>query len=516
MSAGQEKQTSWWPPWDWNNRTAAAALSSLGIAVAAGFVINKFRARPHDNIPSVAMEHFHPILGHLPFLIRMRRENPDGFLFKLHEKMGYPSVSSMSHLLKIVFLIHPVHIKHVFETDFEKAGRSEAMKERGYEVVGNGIFASNGEQWKFHRKVASRMFSMRNLQHYMFDTSLSNTRRLIDKLLPFSGKVVDINDILGRFTLDTFCEIAFGKNTESVASYPQKEAFGTAFDNLIEGTSGRPLDMFWKWKRRLNVGSERHIASHHAVIKGFIENIVRQKTKSSMTDESGKESYDILSLYLKHDPTLSLEDLYDVALNFIIAGRDTTRMLLSWWIWELCKPRNEGIRRRVYEEIDAFSKEPTHADIGSGFVFLEQTLCETLRLNPSVPILPRECWESIDLPRIDGEERAYRINAGDLVLVHLHSMARNPKVWGEDAAEFQPERWTKGLRTFDQYQFPNFNVNPRRCLGMNFAIQEAKIFALFFLRNFTFEQLEGHRVVVKPGVIRNMQNGLPIELRARK
>ena len=362
------------------------------------------------------------------------------------------------------------------------------------------------------------MFSMRNLQHYMFETSVTNTRRAIEKLQEFKGKTVDINDILGRFTMDTFCEIAFGKSTNSVTSYPKQHAFGVAFDDMVERITVRGLDPFWKLKRLLNVGSEWYIHEDHMVIKNFVQNIVRQKNenRSKVADESGKSDHDLLSLYLKHDPNLSFKDLYDIALNFIIAGRDTTRMLLSWWIWELCKPEHRQIRDKLYEEIDAFTKDLTYSDIGGGFKYLEKTLCETLRLNPSVPILPRACWDTIDLPKIEGEERAYRINSGDLIIVHLHAMARNTKIWGEDACEFKPERWTKGLNTFDQYKFPNFNVNPRRCLGMNFAMQEAKIFALYFLRNFTFEQLKGHKVIVKSGIIRNMRNGLPIELEGRQ
>ena len=351
----------------------------------------------------------------------------------------------------------------------------------------------------------------------MFDTSLKSTLSTIDKLREFEGTAVDINDILGRFTLDTFCEIAFGQNTNSVATYPKEQAFGVAFDDMVERLSRRAGDLLWKTKRTLNVGNEAGIHSDHQVIQQFVQDIVAKKHEhsSKMSDESGKSGNDLLSLYLKHDPNLSFKDLYDIALNFIIAGRDTTRMLLSWWIWELCKPEHRQIRDKLYEEIDAFTEEPTYSDFGSGFKYLEQTLCETLRLNPSVPFLGRRCVETINLPKIDGEEKAYRLNPGDLVLVPNYVVARNPKVWGDDACEFKPERWTKGVNTFGQYKFPHFNINPRMCLGKTFAIQEAKTFAFHFLRTFTFEMVKGHEVIIKGGVILNMENGLPIELKIR-
>ena len=136
--------------WNWK---VGALLSAIGLAAGGCILVNKYRARPHDNIPMVTPEHFHPILGHLPFIIRMRKEHPNGFLYEIHRKMGYPSVSSHSHLLQVIFIIHPAHVKHVFETNFEKAGRTEKLKYRGYELFGDGIFTANGEQWKFHRKV---------------------------------------------------------------------------------------------------------------------------------------------------------------------------------------------------------------------------------------------------------------------------------------------------------------------------------------------------------------------------
>ena len=73
----------------------------------------------------------------------------------------------------------------------------------------------------------------------MFEVSVSNTKGLVQKLQEFDGGSIDINDVLGRFTMDTFCEIAFGQSTGSVASYPKEQAFGVAFDDMVERVSAR-------------------------------------------------------------------------------------------------------------------------------------------------------------------------------------------------------------------------------------------------------------------------------------
>lgn len=148
-----------------------------------------------------------------------------------------------------------------------------------------------------------------------------------------------------------------------------------------------------------------------------------------------------------------------------IAGRDTTRTLLSWFIYEICLDKNKDIKQQIYEEIDSYHKngsEPTYNDFVSGFRYLEGALCETLRLWPSVPIVGRDCMKDIVLPAKDANGNNYIIRKGDHCFADNYVLGRSPKIWGDDALQFKPERWAeKGLNTYDQYLFPVFNVNPR-------------------------------------------------------
>jgi len=512
------KKFNWFTP----ERKSLMIGLTICSTLAAGVMINRYRSRQHDNIPMLAPDEYQPIRGHLSALIATRdlTNSVHEWMVKHAQKANWPSISCISRPpnKRLVLVIHPIYAKHIFETCFESAIKDDDLTQRFEELLGEGIFAVNGEKWKFHRKIASRMFSHRNLKNYMFDVSIENVKRLMEKLNAFDQKSVDFNDLLGRFTLDTFCEIAFGQTIGSVSSYPDCNTFGTAFDDMVERSSRRSTDILWKLKRSMNVGEERVFHENHQVIKEFVENILRKKNEysSKMADESGKQSYDILSLYLKHDPNLSTKALYDISLNFIIAGRDTTRMLLSWWLYELCQSHNQRIVDQLYAEIDAFEREPTFSDFNHSFDYLEATLCEALRLHPPVPFLGRTCVQDIALPKIDGESSSYTIRQDDLILVCNYVMARNPNVWGADAAQFKPERWEKGLSTFDQYKFSAFNINPRMCLGKNFAIQEAKIFGYYFLKHFAFAMQPGHQVQIKGGAILNIKNGLPIIVKLRQ
>eukprot|EP01084_Bolivina_argentea_P184595 318362_1 len=492
---------------------SAIALSTIGTVYAASRV---YRATKHDNIPTLAVHDYHYLHGHLPKILDLKGGIHE-WLYKECKAVGFPPLVSVSLPTgqNMVFVNDPKTIKFLYEDKFEiTTKKADDLCEVYWELLGKGIFAVNGKEWRFHRKIASRIFSLRNLKDYMFDMSVKHTKSTIAKLksiLTHETKV-DINDILGRFTLDTFCEIAFGSSIDSVQSYPDNDPFGIAFDDLVERTDDRTFDILWKIKRMLNVGSEYHVRQDHNQICKFIYDVLDQKMKQGLFDVDGEHRYDLLKLYQQYDSNLSREKLKDIALNFIIAGRDTTRMCLSWLIYELCRPENAEVKNKLIKEMSQ-REEPTFKQFQTQFGYLEGALCESLRLHPPVPLNMKGCILDTKLPIKDECGKNYVIRKGDRVFISHYTMGRCPKIWGDDPLTFEPNRWkAKGMNTYNQYEFGVFNVAPRMCLGKTFAMTEAKVFMYYFLKNFEFERVKDSPVIVKNGAILNMDTGLHIHL----
>lgn len=192
-------------------------------------------------------------------------------------------------------------------------------------------------------------------------------------------------------------------------------------------------------------------------------------------------------------------------------------MLLSWCIFELCKKENQQVLSELYEEVDAYPHELNYSEVVSGFRYLEGVLCETLRLHPSVPIVGRCCTKDIVLPAQDANGENYVLRKGDYALTAPYVTGRCEKIWGDDVLQFKPERWKeKGVNSYDQYTFSVFNVNPRLCLGKQFAMTEAKVWMFHFLKRYRFQRTNNEKIRIKPGPVLNMENGLSIRLEHRR
>ena len=107
---------------------------------------------------------------------------------------------------------------------------------------------------------------------------------------------------------------------------------------------------------------------------------------------------DVLSRFLElkeKDPKY----LRDIILSFIIAGKDTTALTLSWFLYMLCKhpPIQEKIAQEVKEATKAAKDGSTMDEVADSITeesldkmqYLHASLTETLRLYPPVPLVIR-------------------------------------------------------------------------------------------------------------------------------
>lgn len=108
-------------------------------------------------------------------------------------------------------------------------------------------------------------------------------------------------------------------------------------------------------------------------------------------------------------------------------------------------------------------------------------LNEALRLYPPAVVMLRQAVKSVKLGRLS-------IPAGTQLILPILVTHHDPALWGNDANEFNPGRFSEGIAKAARHPFAflPFGSGPRICVGQNLALMEAKVVLAMVLQRFSF------------------------------
>jgi len=109
-------------------------------------------------------------------------------------------------------------------------------------------------------------------------------------------------------------------------------------------------------------------------------------------------------------------------------------------------------------------------------------LQESLRLYPPVVMFVRYLRKDTKLGDLT-------IPAGVELVVPVSIIHREKEYWGDNAGEFNPERFSEGVSkaTKGKLSYLPFGWGPRLCIGQNFGLLEAKVAVSMILQRFSLE-----------------------------
>ena len=211
--------------------------------------------------------------------------------------------------------------------------------------------------------------------------------------------------------------------------------------------------------------------------------LMMDSMKQDFVAEKEEEQFEKdMKLKVDNKKTLDEDTLVATAMIFMIAGYDTTATTLSFASYVLSKHPVE--QQKLQEEIDqAFSESndefPDYSTIQS-LPYLDMVVHETLRLHPPIPFNSREAVVDYKIPGTD-----IHLKKGDLVTFVVSGLHMDPAHYSHPD-KFYPEHFSKEERAGrSPYAFQAFGQGPRACIGMRFALLEAKVALVAVLRNFT-------------------------------
>ncbi|KAH6792605.1 cytochrome P450 [Perilla frutescens var. hirtella] len=496
-------------------------MVEISVALAVFVVIHCLRQKQRHGLPSW------PFVGMLPSLILGVHGNIYEWISDVLEGQNgtFTFKGPWFTNLNCVVTSDPRNVEHLLKSKFPNFPKGEYFRGTVRDLLGDGIFSADDEIWQRQRKTASLEFHSAKFRRMTTDSLVELVHARLLPVLEDSvvkSEPIDLQDILLRLTFDNVCMIAFGVDPGCLSPGLPEIPFAAAFEAATEATIMRFVTptLVWKAMRYLDVGSEGKLRESLEGVDGFAKQVIRAR-KEEMASESDGQRSDLLTVFMRlrddGGEAFSEKFLRDICVNFILAGRDTSSVALSWFFWLLSG--NPEVEERVLEEICGMVREREGDD--HEFVlrpeevkkmdYLHAALSEALRLYPSVPVDHKEVVEDDKFP--DGTV----LKKGTKVVYAIYAMGRMEGIWGKDCREFKPERWLRDGRFMSEsaYKFTAFNGGPRLCLGKDFAYYQMKFAAASILLRYRVVVVENHPVVPKMALTMYMKYGLKVRLEKR-
>lgn len=241
-------------------------------------------------------------------------------------------------------------------------------------------------------------------------------------------------------------------------------------------------------------------------VESLIWELVEKRKREGRSETSSRNGKDLMQLLLeeaKSDESvgedLSKKFIVDNCKNIYFAGHETTAVAASWSLMLLAL--HPQWQSAIRHEVAHFCPNgiPT-ADSLPNLKKMTMVIQEALRLYPPAAFVSREAYEDIQIGNL-------LVPKGVCVWTLIPRLHRDPDIWGPDANEFKPERFSDGVSNackFPQAYVP-FGVGNRLCLGKNFALVELKVVLALIVSRFSFslstsyKHCPAYRMIIEPG-----------------
>ncbi|KAL1223938.1 Cytochrome P450 86B1 [Cardamine amara subsp. amara] len=429
----------------------------------------------------------------------------------------------------------PANVEYMLKTNFKNYPKGPFFKDRFNDLLDDGIFNADAESWKEQRRIIiTEMHSTRFVEH-SFQTTQDLVRKKLLKVMKCfasSQEAFDLQDVLLRLTFDNICIAGLGDDPGTLDSDLPLVPFAKAFEEATESTLFRFMipPFVWKSMRFFDIGYENGLRKAIEVVHKFVDKIVVDRICKLKEEKTLGNRSDVLSRIIEieshkksdeKDPS-TIKFFRQFCTSFILAGRDTSSVALTWFFWVIQKhPEVENkiiteireiLRQRGDDQEASKNKRLFTVRELNDMVYLQAALSETMRLYPPIPMEMKQAVEDDVFP--DGTF----INKGSRVYFATYAMGRMESIWGKDCESFKPERWIQAgnFVNDDQFKYVVFNAGPRLCVGKTFAYLQMKIVAASILLRYSIKVVQDHVVVPRVTTTLYMKHGLKVTISTKK
>ncbi|XP_061340191.1 cytochrome P450 72A68-like [Gastrolobium bilobum] len=355
-------------------------------------------------------------------------------------------------------------------------------------LLATGLANHEGEKWSKHRRIINPAFNLEKLK-IMLPIFFKSCNDLISKwegMLSLDGSCeMDVWPFLQNLARDVISRAAFG------SSYEEGRRIFELQKEQTELTIKVAMKAYVPGWRFVPNSTHRRMKQIYRDLNASLKGMINKKEKAMKAGEATKN--DLLGILLESNHKevqeqgnsknvgLNLEDIIDECKLFYFAGQETTSVLLVWTMVLLSRYPDWQARARD-EVLQVFGNNKPDFDRLSHLKIVTMILYEVLRFYPPVLGLTRTVHKDMKLGNLT-------LPAGVEVSIPIVLVHHDCELWGNDAKEFNPERFSEGVlkATNGRVSFLPFGWGPRICIGQNFSMLEAKMALSLILHRFSFE-----------------------------
>jgi cytochrome P450 len=431
-----------------------------------------------------------------------------------------------------VVVLSPKAIGELLVTNSYSFEKPKSMVGPLARVTGYGVLLAEGDEHKVQRRNLMPAFAFRHIKD-LYPLFWSKTREVVQAMTASGGDnkdeiQIDVGDWASRCTLDIIGVAGLGYEFKATQGMDGKIAqqYRTVFNPSASSRALLFLGIFLpRWVvENLPLERNREFKAATTGIRQMCKDLIRDKKAKLANKEL--QDVDILSVALESGQ-FSDENLVDQLMTFLAAGHETTATAMTWALYLLS--RHQDVQTKLREEVRA-NLPSMDSDKGVSSIdidrlpYLNAVCSEVLRYYSPVPTTVRQAVHDTTL-------LGQKIPKGTVVFLNPWVTNKDPALWGEDAAEFKPERWLNVVSSSEggqekttannnggaesNYAFLTFLHGPRSCIGASFARAEFACLLAGWVGRFAFELrdkelMDEDKLTVKTGVVARPGGGMHV------
>lgn len=407
--------------------------------------------------------------------------------------------------LEYLFINSPKLLGELLVTKAYDFAKPQYIRDILGEALGHGLILAEGEQHKVQRRDLLPAFSFRHIKdlYPLFWKKGRESAQAIEDTITNSGSPeINISKWCSSTALDIIGAAGMGRDFGAIKD-PDNDLVQAYIDLTRPSPVDRLLILLCDYVGNLVPGSylwkiplPRVLAVRRGgrLIRSVCRDLIRSKREKLEQDKL--KDVDILSTALQ-SKLFTEEGVLHQVMNLLSAGNDTTASTLGWAIYLLCvyPETQKRLRDEIRQNLPSLDNDSpiTSTDVDR-LPYLKAVVLETARLYSPLPNTVRVAIRDTSLGGL-------AIPKDTRIVISPWGTHADPKLWGEDAVRFRPQRWLTieqgGLaKTASEaamggaesnYSYLAFLHGARSCIGQNFAKSEMACVLASWVGRFEFE-----------------------------